>query len=199
MLFVVSVKALDRGSVGPLLETDDGLTTDWAMVKRICSRFEKRREWGDEGPSTSGLVVTRKLEEPFAAQREETRSCLESGEAPTGLAKGPTGGATLEELTQMVCDLQIAQARRDNDEQSRDRRPPLEQRSMWCDAVGHIWKECGDFAKALRTNVVYLWNGWVHASKTRRALELNTGRGGMKKLMEEAAVRHAETSTTRRR
>ena len=72
LLFVKSVNALDRGSVGTVLETDDGLTTDWAMVKGVCSRFNKRREWGDEGPSISGPVVARKLEETFAAQREET-------------------------------------------------------------------------------------------------------------------------------
>ena len=59
---------------------------------------------------------------------------------------------------------------------------------MWCDAVGHIRKECVDFTEALKTNVVYLWNGRVHASKTRKALELNTGRGGMKRLMEEDAA-----------
>ena len=64
---------------------------------------------------------------------------------------------------------------------------------MWCDTIGHTRKDCGDFAKAIRANVVYLWNGWVHASETRRALELNAGRGGMKRLMEEAAARHTET------
>ena len=67
LLFVKSVNALDRGSVGPLLETDDGLTTDWAVLKRVCRHFDKQREWGDEGPSTSGLIVARKLEEPFPA------------------------------------------------------------------------------------------------------------------------------------
>ena len=41
--------------------------------------------------------------------------------------------------------------------------------------------------------MVYLWNGWVHASETRWALELNVRRGGMKRLMEEAVARHAET------
>ena len=66
----------------------------------------------------------------------------------------------------MVKDLQIAQARRD---------------------------DCGDFTEALRANVVYLWNGRVHASETRRALDLSVGRGGMKRLMEEAAARHQET------
>ena len=57
----------------------------------------------------------------------------------------------------------------------------------------HARKDCGDFAEAMRSNVVYLWNGWVHASETRRALELNVRRGEMKWLMEEAATRHAET------
>ena len=92
----------------------------------------------------------------------------------------------------MVPDLQIVQARRDSREQHRDRRPPAGQQCMWCDEVGHIRKDCADFGGALRANVVYLSNGWVHASETRKALELNTGRGGMKRLMEEAAARHTE-------
>ena len=46
---------------------------------------------------------------------------------------------------------------------------------MWCDAVGHIRKDCGDFSEPLRSSVVYLWDGWVHASETRRALNLNVG------------------------
>ena len=64
---------------------------------------------------------------------------------------------------------------------------------MWCDVVGHARKDCGDFAEAMRANVVYLWNGRVHASETRRALDLNVERGGMKWLMEEVVARHAET------
>ena len=81
----------------------------------------------------------------------------------------------------MVRDLQIAQAWRDDDEQARNRRPLAGHRCLWCDAVGHARKDCEDFAEAIRSNVLYLWNGWVHASETRRALELNIGRGGMKR------------------
>ena len=44
----------------------------------------------------------------------------------------------------------------------------------------------------LRSNVVYLSNGRVHASDTRRSLDTNFSRGGMKRLMEEAAARHIE-------
>ena len=63
---------------------------------------------------------------------------------------------------------------------------------MWYDTIGHIRKECVNFAEALRTNVVYLWNGRVHASETRKAIQLNTGRSGMKRLKDEAVARHAE-------
>ena len=44
---------------------------------------------------------------------------------------------------------------------------------MWCDVVGHARKDYVDFAEAIRANVVYLWNGRVQASETRRALEFN--------------------------
>ena len=58
--------------------------------------------------------------------------------------------------------------------------------------VGHVRKECADFANTLRNNVIYLWNGRVYVGDTRKALEFNSGRGGMKRLMEEAVARHAE-------
>ena len=38
LLFIKSVsKALDREKVGLLLETDEGLTTDWAVVKEFVA------------------------------------------------------------------------------------------------------------------------------------------------------------------
>ena len=42
LLFVKSVDERDWDQVGSLLETEDGLTTDWAAVKRVCGRFDKR-------------------------------------------------------------------------------------------------------------------------------------------------------------
>jgi hypothetical protein len=44
LLFVKSVDARDREKIGLVLETDDGLTADWAMVKRVCGHFDKRRD-----------------------------------------------------------------------------------------------------------------------------------------------------------
>jgi hypothetical protein len=99
----------------------------------------------------------------------------------------------LEEVTQMVRDLQIAHARRDGGEATKDRKLPAGSRCLWCDAVGHARKDCRDFTEVLRTKVMYLSNGRVHDCETRKMHELNVGKGGMKRLMEEAAARHAET------
>ena len=63
---------------------------------------------------------------------------------------------------------------------------------MWCTNNDHIQKDYGVFAEALRKNLVYLWNNRVHVSETRRPLERKTGRGGMKRITEEAAVGHVK-------
>jgi hypothetical protein len=81
----------------------------------------------------------------------------------------------LEELTQMVRDLQIEQARRDGGEHVRDRRPSAGNRCLWCDAVSQAWRDCREFAEAVRANVVYLSDRRVYDYGTRRMLELNVG------------------------
>ena len=68
---------------------------------------------------------------------------------------GLSGGAALEELMKMVRDLQIAQTRSDGGGQLRNWRLLNDLRCMWCDAVGHIWRNCADFVEALKNNVVY--------------------------------------------
>ena len=55
-----------------------------------------------------------------------------------------------------------------------------------------IRKDCVDLAEALRANVVYLCNGRVHASETRRTLELNVRHGGMMRPMEENRAKGAK-------
>ena len=41
---------------GQLSRSDDGLTIDWALVKRVCGHFDKRREWSDEGSWAARLA-----------------------------------------------------------------------------------------------------------------------------------------------
>ena len=49
LLFVKSVNVLDRERVGPLLETDEGLTVDCVVVKGVYSHFDKWCEWRAKG------------------------------------------------------------------------------------------------------------------------------------------------------
>ena len=53
--------------------------------------------------------LTRLPEEPILTWSEDTRKWFESAMVPIDVVKGPSGGTTLEELTRMVRDLQIAQ------------------------------------------------------------------------------------------
>jgi hypothetical protein len=193
LLFVKSVDAKDWEKVDLLLEIDDGLTADWAVVKRVCGRFDKRRDWAEADSMGAAAATTKKVEATPPAKREETRRWTDDGSTSTNTAKGSSGDSALEELTQMVCDLQIMHARRDGGEPVKDRKPPAGGRCLWCDAVGHARKDCRDLTEAIRAKVVYLSNGRVHDCETRKMLELNVGKGGMKRLMEEAAACHAET------
>jgi hypothetical protein len=129
LLFVKSVDARDREQIGSLLETDDGLTADWAMVKRVCGRFDKRRDWADADSVGARAVPAKKVEENPPTRKEETRRWADGGSSSTGVAKGPSGGSALDELTQMVRDLQIAQARRDGGQPARDSKPPVGSRN----------------------------------------------------------------------
>jgi hypothetical protein len=73
LLFVKSVDARDREKIDLLLETDVGLTADWAMVKRVCGRFDKRRDWAETDSVGAGAVTTKKVEATPPARREETQ------------------------------------------------------------------------------------------------------------------------------
>ena len=71
--FIKSVNALDGGSVGPLLEMDEGLTADGTIVKGVYNRFDKRREWSDQGLEAAGAVgatAWKRSEEPTLARME---------------------------------------------------------------------------------------------------------------------------------
>jgi hypothetical protein len=71
LLFVKSVDARDREKIGLLLETDEGLTADWAVGKRVCSRFDKRHDWAETESVGAGTATTKKAEAAPPARREE--------------------------------------------------------------------------------------------------------------------------------
>ena len=87
------------------METDKGLTIDWAMEKSVCSRFNKRRKWSDPKSSMIGSGTRKRLEESSPARAEETRRWLELGTVSIEEVKGLSRGVALEEMTKMVCNL----------------------------------------------------------------------------------------------
>ena len=104
LFFVTSFDSRVRESVGLLLETNWGLMTDWAIVKEVCSRIDKRRDWKEKGSSSVGPAVEIRAE-PTPIRAEVSRRWPEPGPPPANVVTGPTGGAGLEELTRMVRDL----------------------------------------------------------------------------------------------
>ena len=109
LFFVTSFDSSVRESVGLLLETNR------ATVKEVCSRIDKRRDWKEKGSSSAGPAVGTRAE-PTPTRVEAARRWPELGPPPGNMVAGPG----LEELTRMVRDLQIAQARRSDEGPSRD-------------------------------------------------------------------------------
>jgi hypothetical protein len=157
LLFVKSVDAKDREKIGLLLETDDGLTADWAVVKRVCGRCDKRRDWAEADSVGAGAATTNKVEATPPAKKEETRRWADGGSTSASTTKGSPGDSALEELTQMVRDFQIAHARRKGGEPVKERKPPAGSRCLWCDAVGHARKDCRGFFDVVK-KTVRAWN-----------------------------------------
>ena len=76
-------------------------------------------------------------------------------------------------------------------------------RCVWCDSVDHARKDCASLQEAIRQNLVYMEGNITHSSETHRPLQVNFGRGGIKKIMDEAdvsqieAIHHASSVGTR--
>ena len=90
--------------MGLLLETNNQLTTDCAIMKRVCSCFDKRRKWNDKGSSIR-QTFTRKAMVGLT-RAKTTRGPANMGPAPaTNIVEGSSRGSTIAELTKMVRSL----------------------------------------------------------------------------------------------
>ena len=59
-------------------------------------------------------------------------------------------------------------------------------RCVWCDSLDHMRRDCASLREAIRQNIVYMDGNMICSSETRRPLRVNFGRGGLKKVMEDA-------------
>ena len=91
LLFLKLVDVKDERELGLLLENEDGLIVDWAIVKTTCERFHKRRQWDNE--STSSKVTPTK----HIVQEGRNTSLVAMRLRNKGV-KGPVGGTTIDKL-----------------------------------------------------------------------------------------------------
>ena len=167
ILFLQATNIKDRKDLGILLEDQNnpsGLTDDWEEVKRACVHFSKRKVWFMELP-----------------ERSEEATGSGSGEKKVE-------DSLLHELVKGMKDLSIKVTKLESRQSSTSSRQGggIVQRCMWCDSVDHQKKDCQEHKDALKNDKIYYQDGKIHSTETRQPLQLNFGRGGMKKLMEDA-------------
>ena len=167
ILFLQATNIKDRKDLGILLEDQNnpsGLTEDWEEVKRACAHFSKRKIWFMELP-----------------ERNEEATGNELGEKKVE-------ESLLHELVKGMKDLSIKVTKLESRQSSTSSRQGggIVQRCMWCDSVDHEKKDCQEHRDALSHDRIYYQDGKIHSMETRQPLQLNFGRGGMKKLIEDA-------------
>mgnify|MGYP006966602061 CR=1 FL=1 len=163
---------MDRRDLEPLLEdpdTDDGLISDWQVVRNACWKLSKRAQ--------------RKGKQMFGSSKLEVLPISKNLENVQGTSnKSKLEESWLEELVREVRDLNIRCVKLE------ETKPPCDnfvRRCIWCDSPDHERRECNSFKDALHKDIVYFKEGKIHASETRLPLIPNYGRGRMKKTMEE--------------
>ena len=172
-LLLQAVDETDRRDLEPLLEdpdTDNGLVTDWQVVRNACRKLSKR--------------VQRKGKQMLGSGKLELLPSLKKLEIAQGVLNKPNVEESwLEELVKGVRDLNIRCAKLEEAKSSP--RENFVRRCIWCDSPDHERRECISFKDALNKDIVYFKEGKIHASETRLPLIPNYGKGGMKKTMDE--------------
>ena len=77
------------------------------------------------------------------------------------VVEGLVGGTTMDEFMDMIRDLKIAQARRDEGQNFLGRRPNLACRCIWCDSLDHQ-RNFVDFKNALWRKIMYFSENQIH-------------------------------------
>jgi hypothetical protein len=65
-------------------------------------------------------------------------------------------------------------------------------RCVWCDSLELSRRDSVDLQDAICKNIVFLDGNMIHWSETRKPLQVNFGRGGLKKIVEMEDGRHVE-------
>lgn len=64
-------------------------------------------------------------------------------------------------------------------------------RRMWCNNFDHLLRECDEFIKALRNDIVIFKEERIHSRKSRRVLQINFGKDSINVLVDGVRKIHA--------
>ena len=121
---------------------DDGLISDWAAVRRACGRFDKRWQWNNETRSSVVAQNGRQTQN----ERQEPQP-LRSRNDELGQ---PIGGATIEEVADMLQEMTISRIKKEDSQSFSGRRRGFPRRCIWCDSLEHQRRECSKFQNVIR-------------------------------------------------
>jgi hypothetical protein len=175
------LKAVDTKywqELGSLLEDEtqpNNLIADWAVVNKACSRFDKLRQWLEEAD----------VESP-QAWRRKAPATIEPTKPINNVDKKANEESIMEELSKKFEAMSLANL---------GRRGPKGKDAytcMWCYSLEHSRMDYADLQDAIHKNIVYLDDNMINSSETRKALRMNFGKGGLKKIVEKGGCKHVE-------
>ena len=114
-----------------------------------------------------------------AGTRNETRN---------DLGEKTVEDSLLHELVKGMKDLSINMTKLESGQSSTSSRQGGDnvRRCMWCGNVDHQKKVSQEHRDALNHDRIYYQDGKIHSMETQQPVQLNFGRGGMQKLIEDA-------------
>jgi hypothetical protein len=171
------VDAKDRRELGNLLEDEtqpNGLVADWAAVKKACGYLDKHRQWLEEAD----------MEGP-QSWRRKALAMIEPTKPINNADKNAIKKSIMEELSKKFEVVSLANSSRGGPKGKNT------YRCVWCDNLEHSRRDCA-LQDVIRKNILYLDSNMIHTTETRKALRVNFGRGGLKKIVEEEVARHVE-------
>jgi hypothetical protein len=186
VMFLCAVDIQDRHDLGTLLKDatmESKLISGRETVKSGMTRFTKRNQWlaGEEKRNAEPTQRSRPAVESLQLQTQDV--LIETGVDASGL----------EQLLIGIADLKIVGMRR------ADERPSTSDRCcIWCDDATHDWRRCDEYKEALRRDLIYYKGNHIHSMDSRKPLQTNYQKGGMKKILEEEiAARNSYASKVR--
>ena len=72
----------------------------------------------------------------------------------------------------------------------------MDRQCIWCDSTEHDQRDCDEHKETLRRDLIYYEGNRIHSIDSRKPLQPNFRKGGMKKVLEEEIAAQRNYATT---